>query len=172
VTVPGDCAPSPNKKQKGFDGCAVQRKPTDEHASTNDALAALAWAAGFSSNKQGEFPRYVHNWMDDITPEELADILIGHEAAQMTSESKHRGETATKQTSRRNVGSRVSYRNAVGKRLQEFLDTEEGRAAIKARLQWNRAAVHLDMHDGKNPVSKNCKMFLRRCASMLCVRTL
>ncbi len=127
----------------------------------DELVRALCWASG-ANPPRGSIPVHVSFWLEDIDPEEAADVLRAYRAQ---SQEIVPATTAASLTESLTIqgyrSSKPSYRLALGKALAEWLATDAGKAALSQKRQWSLGATFLGL--GSGVASRGVRRFLARC---------
>ena len=109
-----------------------------------ELVAALSWACG-SRHTSAAVPQHVAVWLSSIEPEEARSIV---EAWRQANEKPTSDRSVSTQKRRPYRGTKLSYRLAIGKAIDVWLHTPEGRDAKQCGKQWAGAALALGL-DGR-----------------------
>ena len=137
-------------------------------------MACLAWACGshLKHKYQRGPPVHLRLWRESVGEEEIADLMKAYAAAKSIERKKHKSANAksSKSNKHRNRCSKLSYRLALGKSLDEWFQTPEGLLAKQEKRQWIAAARYLELLGVDDPPNRVVKQLVFSCHQQYMIR--
>ena len=103
-------------------------------------------------------------WVEALGAAEAETLMRGYRASLAKTPNKGRGWCPRRfGNAMKNRSTKLSYRVTLGREMDNWLNTSEGRQAVKEKRQWSAVALHLQMRREGEPHSQHVKSFLKRC---------
>jgi hypothetical protein len=129
---------------------------------------ALAWAAGYDGKVDDITEVLLSTWLQDLAPETVSAMIAGYRARKgCTAASTGRAPRKALGAPRRSYKTTsCSYRLWVGRKVAEWLQSEEGRLSQCRGKHWRDVAVMAFGHDGSKQIPKTIRHFFQRSCQL------